>query len=141
MIKLILLAIFLLMGSYSLRADEVAGEGQDYLNGLDNIKNPFEDGIPKPVVVVQKPIEPPVEPPKPVPVIPKPKPKPAPQPVIVPPSLSVQGVIVGEDIHQAIINGQVMSLGASIDGARVISVTKKGVVVLFKGKKFFFKVE
>ncbi len=129
--------IFFLMGTYPLKADEVpGGNDQEFIAKLDNIKNPFEEGIPKPVPIVAPPQH---KVPKPVYV--KPKPKPVAEPVILPPTLNLQGVIVGEDIHQAIINDQVVPLLGVIEGARVDSVTKQGVELFFKGKKFFLKVE
>ena len=145
MIKLFFLILFLVMGSYSLRADESQGDDQDFVNQLSNIKSPFDDGLPKPpppVVVVPPPVlnqNPPSQPKKhkhkrraPVPVV---------EPLITPPALNLQGVIVGEEMHQAIINGQVVPLNGTIEGAEVNSVTKEGVEILFKGKKFFLKVD
>ena len=44
--------ICLLMGSYSLKADEEMGDDQEFMKSLDAVKNPFEDGLPKPVPVV-----------------------------------------------------------------------------------------
>lgn len=141
MIKLFFLLIFLLAGPYALRADEPHGSAQDFLKELNAIKNPFEDGIPKPVVVVPPPVYV-----KPLPVVvPKPKPKPKPKPVpvvhVVLPVLALQGVIVGGDVQQAIINDQVVPLSGAIKGAKLISVTKEGVEMVFKGKKFFLKVD
>ena len=166
MIKLFFLMIFFFAGSYPLKANEVPGSDQAFKSELDHIKNPFEDGIPVPVPVpvpvpapVSVPVPKPViinepkpiyheEPkttfflPKPEPeVLPKPKPEGAWQPEIVLPSLKLQGVMVGEDMHQAIINGQVVPLFGTIEGARVDSVSKEGVELFFKGKKFFLKVD
>jgi len=140
MIKLFFLMVFLLMGSCSLYADENLSGDQDFLQRLNIIKNPFEDGIPKPIPVVQRPgivdhkvFIPPMK-------IKPPQPKVA-KPVIIPPTLSLQGVIVGEDMHEAIINDTIVPLGGSIEGAKVYSVSQKGVGLVYKGKKFFLKVE
>lgn len=130
--------IFLLMGPYSLKADEAPAGEQDFMSELDNIKNPFDDGMPKPVVV-EKPVK--HEKPKPVILKPKPKPKRIVPPVISLPALKAQGVIVGENIHQAIIDDQVVPMGGTIKGVQVISVTRQGIGLLFKGKKFFLKVD
>ncbi len=139
MIKLISLMIFLLMGSYSLRADEMLGKDQELMNELNNIKNPFEDGLPKPVAAISiKPIDHPQAPTS------KPKPKPRPKPVPLPvglPDLRLQGVMVGEDMHEAIINNQIVPLQGTIEGARVVSVSNRGVELFYKGKKFFLKVD
>lgn len=137
--------ICLLMGSYSLKADEEMGDDQEFMKSLDAVKNPFEDGLPKPVPVVpQAPkvifptpvatptyVAPKFEMPKVVPVI---------APVVLP-TLHLDGVIVGDDIKQAIINDQVVPLMGTIEDAQVISVEKEGVELSFKGKKFFLKVE
>jgi hypothetical protein len=135
MIKLLFLTIFLFAGTCPLKADQTIEDDQDFASDLDNVKNPFEDGYPKPVVVA------PVvhhEAPKPVVI---PKPKPVIVPVITLPDLHVQGVIVGGGMFQAIINDQVVPLGTFIQGARVISVSDQGVGLSFKGKKFFLKVD
>jgi hypothetical protein len=134
MIKLFFLAVFFLLGTYSLRADEALEGDQDFMKQLDNVKNPFEDGIPKPVIIVA----PRVVISKRVLTVPKVKPKPRP---IVLPTLDVQGVMVGDDMHEAIINDQTVSLLGYIKGAQLVSVSKEGVGLLFKGKKFFIKVD
>jgi len=122
------------MGSHLLRADEVPLSDQEFMKELNAIKNPFEDGFPKPVIsrqvfhrvyVRQE----------------KPKAKPLPPPVIVLPAFDLQGVIVGEGIYQAIINDKIVPLGDSIEGARVDAVQKEGVTLSYKGKKFFLKVD
>jgi len=140
MIRLFLLIIFFFTGVLPLYADLGPESAQGFLRELENVKNPFEDGLPKPVVVVPAPVVPEV--PKPV-VVHKSRPrrKHVVRPVITLPSLNLQGVIVGGEVHQAIINDQVVPLSGSIEGARVISVTREGVGLRFKGKKFFLKVE
>ncbi len=137
--------IFFLMGAYSLKADEVpAGNDQEFAAELDNIKNPFEDGFPKPkpkpepVFIRHKPTH--HKPPKII-ILPRRKLEPVVGPEVKLPDLKLQGVIVGEDVHQAIINDRVVPLLGTIEGARVDSVTKQGVELFFKGKKFFLKVD
>ncbi len=129
--------IFILAGPYALKAQEAGGD-QEFKSELDNIKSPFDDGIPKPVII-NKPAP---EAPKPVNI---PKPQPRPQPVYSPeimlPMLNLQGVVVGDGIEQAIIDDQVVPLHGTIEGARVDSVTKHGVELSYKGKKFFLKVD
>ena len=169
MIKLFFLMIFFFTGPDSLKAGEVPGGDQEFKNELNNIKNPFEDGIPKPIVIINKPtsiyheapkaivlpMPKPISQPMPQPVVFKPVPQPVPQPVpryqpvawrpsepeIRLPTLKLQGVMVGEEMHQAIINDQVVPLFGTIEGARVEAVSKEGVELFFKGKKFFLKVD
>jgi len=123
-------------------ADGKPGSDKGFLDELDNLKNPFEDGIPKPPVVEVKPV---VQVEQPLPVqqyIPKPveMPKPAPAPVVLP-TLTLQGVMVGGDMHEAIINDEIVPLMGTIQGAQVISVSKEGVGLSYGGKKFFLKVD
>jgi hypothetical protein len=134
MIKLIFLTIFLLAGPYTLKAAEMPGHDQDFMKVLDEIKDPFVDGLPKPVVVV----------PVVAPVVVKPIVKPKGKPVVVPvslPQLHLQGVVVNEDIHEAIIDDEVVSLHGKIKEAQVVWVTKQGVELFYKGKKFFLKLD
>ncbi len=131
--------IFLFMGTYLLKADEAPGGDQEFTAKLDNTKNPFEDGISKPIIIKIAPTVHHRE--HKEQVIVRPKAKAVAPPVISLPALNLQGVIVGEGIHQAIINDQVVPLLGTIKGARVDSVTKHGVELFFKGKKFFLKVD
>jgi hypothetical protein len=140
MIKLFLLVAFFFVNSYSLKAGEVMSDDRDFMEKINIIKDPFEEGLPKPIEAVQKPV---YHAPAPVLVKP-PKPKPkraAAPPEIKLPELKLQGVIVGEDVHEAIIDDTVVPLQGIIQDARVDSVTKDGVELLYKGKKFFLKVE
>lgn len=141
MMKYCIILVIFLLGSCPLRADESPGGDQDFINQLDSIKNPFEDGLPKPVVVHPKPVF--IRPQVPL-NSPQPKPAPLPKPVEVPvalPELKLQGVMVGQDIHEAIINDQIVPLNGYINDARLESVNKDGVQLIYKGKKFFLKVE
>jgi hypothetical protein len=139
MIKLFFWAMFSFLCVFSLKAAETAGSDQEFIQQLDSTKNPFEDGMPKPVVEAPKPVYHPPEV-----IVPKPRPIPIaiplPEPVTLP-GLHLKGVIVGDGINEAIINDQDVPLGGSIEGVRVISLTREGVELLFKGKKFFLKVE
>jgi len=137
MIKLLLFIIFFWAGIYPLMADEGSVNDQQFMKQLDNIKSMFDDGLPK-QVYVPPPVQPVVPPPV---IVPKPKPKPLPPPVIVLPAMKVEGVMVGDEMHQAIINDEVVPLQGLIKGARVVNVTKDGVDLIYKGKKFFLKVE
>ena len=135
MIKLFFLTVFLFTGQYSLKAAQEPVDDQGLKSNLENTKSPFDDGIPPPVVISQS-VQQAV---KPVPV-PHGRVVKAPAlPVLLPP-IDLEGVIVGDTIHQAIMNDEIVPLHGIIEGARLIAVTKKGAVLLFKGKKFFLKV-
>ena len=139
MMKLFFLMVFFFAGPYLLKADEGPGGDREFMQKLASIKDPFETGFPKPVVV-PKPIDVPREVFKPIKVEP-PKPKVVVAPVITIPTLNLQGVIVGEGINEAIIDDQIVPLQGSVEGAKIIAVSKKGVGLLYKGQKFFLKVD
>lgn len=122
--------------TYTLKASEDQGADQGFTKDLDNIKNPFENGIPKPAPVYV----PPPAPVLPAPVLVKPVVRPIAPPVKLP-VLHLQGVIVGDGVQEAIINDKVVSISESISGARVIWVGKGEAGLLYKGKKFFLKVD
>lgn len=98
-------------------------DNTEVLGNLEDLKNPFLSSLPPPVKV---------EPPKKPEIKPKPKPKKV-DPVVkkTPPKLNLIGMVWGEARSQAIINGAVVSEGDVISGARVLSISKKGVQLLF----------
>ena len=53
-----------------------------------------------------------------------------------PPTLTTQGLIWGGNIPQAIINDKVVKVGDTIQGAKIISITKDGVTLLFEGMQY-----
>ncbi len=55
---------------------------------------------------------------------------------ISPPILTVEGIIYGGKIPQAIINNKVVKVGDEIEGARVIEINKKGVIVFFGQRQY-----
>jgi hypothetical protein len=129
--NLIILMVLFFMGVIPLRADQTDSDDKEF-SSLDNVNNPFN-------VQPSKPVEAPV-------VVPVKAPEPvvAPQPVKVEeplaPVLKLEGVVVGEEIRQAIINGQVVSVDDTIEGAKVVSVTIDGVGLVFNDKKMFLRV-
>ena len=140
--KLFFLSILFFAGIAFIKADEMS-DG-DFLSLLDKVKDPFMVDFPKAVVTFQPPVKRPQAPPpkRVVPPAPKTvKPVVVPQEVVLPADLKLEGVVAGEDIHQAIINDQVVDLQGTIEGAQVVSITKDGVELLFKGKKFFLKAD
>jgi len=52
------------------------------------------------------------------------------------PSLTVQGVIWGSGLPQAIINNKVVKSGDILDGAEVFEINKEGVTVMFAGVEY-----
>ena len=70
------------------------------------------------------------------PVIKKEETKPKQVVKIQPPVLTVQGVIWGGRFNQAIINDKVLKAGGTIQGAKILSIDKNGIVVLFEGMQF-----
>jgi len=53
--------------------------------------------------------------------------------------MNVQGLIWNTDRPSAIINGQVLNIGDSIDSAKIINITKEGVLIIFSGEKFLIR--
>jgi hypothetical protein len=51
------------------------------------------------------------------------------------PELTVQGLIWGSSLPQAIVNNKVVKVGDKIEGAEVVSIDKQGVTVLFANKE------
>jgi hypothetical protein len=52
---------------------------------------------------------------------------------ITPPTLTVQGLVWGGNFPQAIINNKVVRIGDTIEGAKVISIDKEGINLIFEG--------
>ena len=53
-----------------------------------------------------------------------------------PPVLTIQGLIWGGEISQAIVNNKVLKEGDSIEGAKVVSIRKNGITILYQGKEY-----
>ncbi|MDD5246320.1 MAG: hypothetical protein PHS09_02875 [Candidatus Omnitrophica bacterium] len=53
-----------------------------------------------------------------------------------PPPLTVQGVIWGTSLPQAIISGKVVKIGDTIEKARIIDITKEGVTIFYEGQQY-----
>lgn len=52
------------------------------------------------------------------------------------PVLTVQGIVWGSTLPQAIINNRVLKIGDTIEGARVIDVNKDGVTLFYGGQQY-----
>lgn len=55
---------------------------------------------------------------------------------VSPPTLTVQGIIWGGRLPQAIINNKVVKIGDTIEGAQIMDIKKKGIVVSFKNREY-----
>lgn len=55
---------------------------------------------------------------------------------VTPPTLTVQGLVWGGNFPQAIINNKVVRIGDTIEGARVISIDKEGINLIFEEMQF-----
>ncbi len=134
--------VWLALGTALWAEDAPPAEDQEFLSQLDGLKDPFDNGIPPPPPVVVPPPPPPVVQPPPLPMaMPHIKLPPVVRPRIVPPVLNLQGVIVGEGIQRAIIDDKVVAVHQRINGVTIASVTTKGVGYVYKGKKFFLKID
>lgn len=166
MTRLCLCLLFFLGVTSWIRAAETDKSDHEFVELLDKIKSPFDSGLAKP----QVPESPPSpngdagpgggQPglgtlqqrqmagmfPGTGPNGGQAQPKPAvdtppPEPIVLPVGITLQGVLVGEDMHQAIINDQIVPVNGSVMGARLEEVNKEGVVMEYKGKKFLLKIE
>jgi hypothetical protein len=52
------------------------------------------------------------------------------------PSLTIQGIVWGGSLPQAIINNKVVKVGDMIEEARIISINKDGVTVFFGNREY-----
>lgn len=52
------------------------------------------------------------------------------------PSLVVQGIIWGGSFPQAIINDKVVKIGDEVEGARILEISKEGVVVFYDNRRY-----
>ncbi len=56
-------------------------------------------------------------------------------------SLRVTGSVWGNDAPKAIINDQVMGIGSVVNEAKIINITREGILFEFKGKQYLMKRE
>jgi hypothetical protein len=55
---------------------------------------------------------------------------------VPPPTLTIQGIIWGGELPQAIIDNKVVKVGDVIQEARIIDINKYGVTISFKGRQY-----
>lgn len=53
-----------------------------------------------------------------------------------PPELKIEGVIWGGKVNQAIINGKVLTIGDTIENARIVDIKKEGVKIFYGNREF-----
>lgn len=58
------------------------------------------------------------------------------EPVVPLPPLTVQGIISGGRINQAIINNKIVKTGETIDGVLVTNIGKDGITVFYSNKSY-----
>ena len=75
----------------------------------------------------------------------KPKPPPAPAPkVLLPPEqveLELSATMVSENAPMVVVNGELLALGETIEGLRLIAVMEHSAVFARGGRKFTFEIE
>jgi len=52
------------------------------------------------------------------------------------PTFNIQGLIWGSPNPQAIINGKVLKVGDTIEGAKIINISKNGIDIIYEGRLF-----
>jgi len=55
---------------------------------------------------------------------------------VKPPTLTIQGIVWGGSVPQAIINNKVVKIGDLIEDARIIDINKEGVIIFFGGRQY-----
>jgi len=58
------------------------------------------------------------------------------QQVSLPSNFTIQGIIWGGRMPQAIINNKVVKVGDTVEGAKVITINKNGIVVFYNNRNF-----
>lgn len=53
-----------------------------------------------------------------------------------PPELKIEGVIWGGKINQAIVNGKVVTIGDTIENARIVDIKKEGIKIFYGNREF-----
>lgn len=53
------------------------------------------------------------------------------------PPMTIQGIVWGSDIPQAIVNNQVVRVGNALGSVHIISIKKEGIKVIFQGQEYF----
>ena len=64
-----------------------------------------------------------------------------PQEEIIPPNLTIKGLIWNTDLPQAIVNDSIIRIGDIIDEAEVLDITKEGISIRYRSKEFFVKAQ
>lgn|SRR3989338_6337817 len=87
-------------------------------------RNPFISPFPKRQIKVAEPItaiiEAPVE--------------------IIPPALTINGLIWNTGKPQAIVNNQVVGIGDTVAETKILNIQKSGIEILYNDKAFFIKM-
>lgn len=113
----ILVFIFMVQECRTMPEDSLQAQPLEY--EADGLRNPFQTPIEEEKVKEQVPQEPTqVEPLKPL------------------PSLTIQGIVWGGSLPQAIINNKVLKVGDTIEEVRIVDINKDGVTVLFGGQQY-----
>jgi hypothetical protein len=55
------------------------------------------------------------------------------------PDFVIQGIVWNTEMPQAILNGQVIRIGDTIEGVKVLQIEKEGITILYRGEKLLIK--
>ena len=122
-------------------------------SGLLLVPNPFKSQLPQKVVIKPKVIEPPVKPrpsepsrsmTMPPPLSRKSEPSKSavevkPVVEVLPPKLTINGIIWNTDRPQAIVNGKIVDIGDIISKVKITDIRKSGIEGIFLGKPVTIK--
>lgn len=114
---------------------DAQGLDKDTAKILQNLRNPFIPQLPRP----KSTDEIPVEQGKVQPDLPFPGPESVTEPEIVKPNFSISGLVWNTHMPQAILNGEVVSIGDVVESWTISDITNEGVEVTFQNKSFMIK--
>jgi len=112
---------------------------------LRTLQDPFVPQLPEPVTEVEPAPTPkprPLSQPDtrtPAPVPPQPDVPAIPMVTAPPPNLRISGLIWNSDRPQAIVNGQIVEVGGTIDSWKITDISKKGVEISYNDQTFLIE--
>ena len=109
-LKVILLfTYFLLFTTYTFGEEEYTAQG---------LRDPFSSLIPEEVIEIEE-----------IPIS---------ELRVFLPEFNIEGLVWGTPHPQAIIEGKVVKIGDTIEGAKIISISKSGIEIIYEGRIFSF---
>lgn len=117
--KPILILAFFLIICFEINLFFSYAQGVEYI--ASGLRDPFENQLPQPEpIIVEKPASA----------------SETPQEPVRPPEFTVEGIVSGGPIPQAVIQDKVVRIGDTVEEALITNITKEGVEVTYEGETF-----